>query len=95
MTLSDKRAELLAWFAAEMAAKLELRQDRGDNWRDKGAGWLLRAITDDLGEIDELQAAIEDEGWANVIEEAADVAIYCAFIADMARGMMGEEAGNE
>ena len=88
MTLTDKRAELLTWFAGEMAAKLELRQYRGDDWREMGLPWLGDRLEE---EISELVEAWESDDLAAMVGEAVDVANYAAMIADTARGMLEQK----
>jgi NTP pyrophosphatase (non-canonical NTP hydrolase) len=95
--MADKRSETLAWFAEQMRAKLERDRHKGDNWQELGVDWLFDRLAGEMGpktetsEIDELETAIYQQDWENVIRECADVANFAMMIADTARALLNAE----
>lgn len=95
------RPELLA-FVRAMEDKLRKNEHKG-GWKDESPFDLLDRVVD---EIDELDKAIQNHPWTsdgehkdspeareasrNVLSEAADVANFCMFVADVC-GSLGRE----
>lgn len=76
-----RRMEVLEWFSAEMAKKLELRIPRGD-WTGMDYGLLLSGMLLELVEVaDATRRGVDSD----VVAEAVDVANYALMIADVAR----------
>lgn len=82
--MTDKRAEVLAWFTEQMRAKLDANQDKG-GWSDMSVDLLWELMEEESNH--ELLPALNSPNtdWTNVIEECADVANFAMMIADTAR----------
>jgi len=81
---SETKDQVLLWFSREMRAKMEDRRDKNpDGWRMLPLGFAFRRLGEEVGELG--QALIGGEaGISQIISEAADVANFAMFIADIA-----------
>jgi len=77
------------WFSEEMEKKLR-RYDYRGGWEECSPDWILARMYD---EILELIEAKNKKDWANVIEEAADVANFAMMMASIAQELRGEVEG--
>jgi len=68
-------------FSEDMERKLK-ENDYKDCWSTKNIYWHIARM---MGEISELQDAISSGTRQDIIDEAADVANYAMFIADIVR----------
>jgi len=81
---NQTKDQVLQWFSGEMRAKMEDRRDKNpDGWRMLPLGFAFRRLGEEVGELG--QALIGGEaGISQIISEAADVANFAMFIADIA-----------
>jgi hypothetical protein len=71
----------VAWFAGRMEQKLRANDHKG-GWEDDYLNDLFKRL---LEEVEELRREVKERNGLSIIDEAADVANFCLFIADRCR----------
>lgn len=105
-TADDQIVNTVAWFAAEMRAKLFENRHKG-GWRDCTTAYLLRRLKREIGELEGILVLADGLPPANCLEigrainmlhdqvarESADIANFAMMIADPARKPGVERCG--
>jgi NTP pyrophosphatase (non-canonical NTP hydrolase) len=89
VSLGDPVRAVPAWFLDAMTAKLEANAFKG-SWREVPLPKLFELLQEEVRELAVAIQRLRREGWdpvteAEVIAEAADVANFAMFFADLAK----------
>lgn len=87
----SEREAVVDWFAEQMKTKLrEPRNEAKGSWRTESLYDLISLLKTEYNELRaELQSTNVELDYDAIIEEAADVANFSMFIADVARSLKG------